>query len=146
MNIFTIGFTRKSAEKFFELLRSSNVKRIVDVRLNNISQLAGFTKRDDLRYFAKKVCGIDYMHLPILAPTQEMLNEYKKNDGNWDAYENRFLDLMKKRRIENMVSKADIESGCLLCSEDKPHNCHRRIVAEYFAKHWDEDVNITHLT
>lgn len=146
MNIFTIGFTKKSAEKFFELLRSSGTKRIIDVRLNNVSQLAGFAKRDDLRYFAKEVCGVDYLHLPILAPTKEMLDEYKKNGGDWKNYEHRFIELMKERQIENKVNKTDIDSGCLLCSEDKPHNCHRRIVAEYFSRHWDEDIKVTHLT
>lgn len=145
MNIFTIGFTKKSADKFFSLLKKSGAKRIVDVRLNNISQLAGFAKRDDLKFFAKEICNADYIHLPILAPTQEMLDEYKKNGGDWATYENRFIDLMEKRRIESEVSKEDIESGCLLCSEDKPHHCHRRIVAEYFSRHWG-DVQVTHLT
>lgn len=145
MTVYTIGFTKKSASKFFELLKQSGAKRVVDVRLNNVSQLAGFAKRDDLKYFLEKICGMDYVHQPLLAPTQEMLDEYKKNDGNWSTYEARFLDLMEKRRIENEIPKEQIVEGCLLCSEDKPHHCHRRIVAEYFRRHWG-DLEISHLT
>jgi len=134
--IYTIGFTKKSAEHFFAALQKAGVKRIVDVRLNNSSQLAGFTKMDDLRYFLKAVGGIDYVHLPELAPTQAMLDAYKKHKGDWSAYEKQFLDLMAIRRIEDKVPKELIDQGCLLCSEDKPHHCHRRLVADYFASHW----------
>jgi len=144
MKLYTIGFTKKNAQKFFETLRSSNTKRVVDVRLNNVSQLAGFAKRDDLAYFLEKVCKIGYVHLPDLAPTQDMLDEYKKKGGDWDTYEKRFLDLMEKRRIEERVSKDVIDGGCLLCSEDKPHQCHRRLVAEYLNQHWG-NVDIAHL-
>jgi uncharacterized protein (DUF488 family) len=145
MKIFTIGFTKKPAEKFFDALRHAGVKRLVDVRLNNVSQLAGFTKRDDLRYFAKAIAGIDYVHLPDLAPTQEMLDGYKKHGGDWTAYESRFLDLMAERAIENRVSRSNLDEACLLCSEDKPHKCHRRLVAEYLKTKWG-DVDIVHLT
>ena len=144
MKLYTIGFTKKNAQKFFETLRSSDTKRVVDVRLNNVSQLAGFAKRDDLAYFLEKVCKIRYVHLPDLAPTQDMLDEYKKKGGDWDTYEKRFLDLMEKRRIEERVSKDVIDGGCLLCSEDKPHQCHRRLVAEYLNQHWG-NVDIAHL-
>ena len=144
MKIFTIGFTKKSAEQFFDILRSSGAKRVVDVRLNNVSQLAGFAKRDDLAFFLKEVCGMDYVHLPDLAPTQEMLDEYKKLKGDWKTYEARFLDLMDKRRIENRIPKEVVAEGCLLCSEEKPHHCHRRLVAEYLRGHWG-DLDISHL-
>jgi uncharacterized protein (DUF488 family) len=144
MKLYTIGFTKKNAQKFFETLRSSDTKRVVDVRLNNVSQLAGFAKRDDLAYFLDQVCKIGYVHLPDLAPTQDMLDEYKKKGGDWDTYEKRFLDLMEKRRIEERVSKDVIDGGCLLCSEDKPHQCHRRLVAEYLNQHWG-NVDIAHL-
>jgi uncharacterized protein (DUF488 family) len=144
MKVFTIGFTKKSARRFFELLKTSGAKRIVDVRLNNVSQLAGFAKKDDLEYFLKEICGMGYMHLPELAPTQDMLDEYKKLKGDWAAYERRFLALMKERRIESTVPKEVIAEGCLLCSEDKPHHCHRRLVAEYLKDHWGE-VEIAHL-
>jgi uncharacterized protein (DUF488 family) len=144
MKVFTIGFTKKTAQQFFEVLRRSGAKRVVDVRLNNVSQLAGFAKRDDLAFFLKEVCGMDYVHVLDLAPTQEMLDEYKKLKGDWKTYERRFLDLMSERRIEERVSKDVIAEGCLLCSEDKPHHCHRRLVAEYLRQHWG-DLDIAHI-
>ncbi len=138
MKLFTIGFTQKTAEQFFGLLKRSGAKRVVDVRLNNVSQLAGFAKKQDLTYFLKEICGLDYVHVPDLAPTQEMLDEYKKNKGDWSVYEKHFLDLMERRRVEQSIPKEVIESGCLLCSEHKPHHCHRRLVAEYLGRHWGE--------
>lgn len=145
MKVFTIGFTKKSAQQFFEMLRHSGAKRVVDVRLNNMSQLAGFAKRDDLKFFLKEVCGMDYVHTPDLAPTQEMLDEYKKLKGDWQTYEKRFLDLMEKRKIEQRIPKEVVAEGCLLCSEDMPHHCHRRLVADYLRQHWG-DVDVSHLT
>ena len=144
MTIFTIGFTKRSAESFFEALRRAQVKRLVDVRLNNVSQLAGFTKRDDLGYFVRKICAIEYVHRPDLAPTKEMLDAYKKNKGEWSTYERQFLDLMKNRRIEETVPHELMDGACLLCSEDRPHHCHRRLVAEYLSDRWS-DVSIEHL-
>ena len=114
------------------------------MRLNNVSQLAGFAKKDDLAYFLKAIVGMDYVHLPALAPTKEMLDQYKKQRGDWMTYEKRFLELMKQRRIEETIPKEAVADGCLLCSEDTPHHCHRRLVAEYLKQHWG-DVNITHL-
>jgi uncharacterized protein (DUF488 family) len=145
MKIFTIGFTKKTAETFFSKLKRSGAKRIVDVRLNNVSQLAGFAKRKDLEYFLTEICDMDYIHLPELAPTQDILDEYKKNKGDWAVYEHKFLDLMRKRQIEKTVPRDVIDSGCMLCSEDKPHHCHRRLVAEYLKEQWG-DVEISHLT
>jgi uncharacterized protein (DUF488 family) len=144
MKLFTIGFTKKSAQQFFENLRASGARRVVDVRLNNVSQLAGFAKKNDLAYFLKIICDMDYLHLPELAPTQEMLDQYKKFGGDWATYENRFLDLLEKRQIEQSLPWAMLSDGCLLCSEDKPHCCHRRLVAEYLKRHWG-DIQITHL-
>lgn len=144
MKVFTIGFTKKSAQQFFEMLRRSGAKRVVDVRLNNVSQLAGFAKRDDLKFFLKEVCDMDYVHTPDLAPTQEMLDEYKKLKGDWQTYEKRFLDLMEKRKIEERIPKEVMAEGCLLCSEDKPHHCHRRLVVEYLRQQWG-DLDINHL-
>ena len=144
MNIFSIGFTKKSAQRFFDLLRTSGTKRIVDVRLNNVSQLAGFAKRDDLIYFLREICGIDYLHFPELAPTKQMLDDYRKKHKDWNRYEKQFLELMRERRIESKLSKEAIAEGCLLCSEDKPHYCHRRLVAQYLAEHWG-NVEIRHL-
>ena len=144
MKLFTIGFTKKSAEKFFTRLKDAGVKRLVDVRLNNVSQLAGFTKKDDLRYLTKAICNIDYVHLPELAPTAEILDPYKKaKNGDWDLYERQFLELMRSRHIENMQREI-LDGGCLLCSEEKPHHCHRRLVAEYLKEHWG-DVEIEHI-
>ena len=143
MKIYTIGFTKTSAEGFFTRLTKSGAKKLVDVRLNNISQLAGFAKRDDLQYFTKQICGLGYEHVPNLAPTQDILDEYKKNGGAWDVYENKFLDLIAKRHIED-IDRQQLDGGCLLCSEDKPHYCHRRLVAEYLRSKWS-DVEIVHL-
>lgn len=144
MNIFTIGFTKKNAEQFFSRLKQPGLQRVVDTRLNNISQLAGFTKKEDLRFFLREVGHIDYVHLLALAPTQEMLDAYKKNGGNWDTYEKQFLALMAERRIETTIDKNLIAGACLLCSEATPHHCHRRLVAEYLRGKW-EDVDIQHL-
>src|SRR5271154_6305503 len=130
MKVFTIGFTKKSAEVFFTSLTSAGVKRLLDVRLNNVSQLAGFTKKNDLHYFTKAICQIDYHHLPELAPTQEILDTYKKKKGDWQYYEVEFLNLMKARKIEETLKKSDLDAACLLCSEETPEHCHRRLVAE----------------
>lgn len=144
MRIFTIGFTKKSANRFFELLRTSGARRVVDVRLNNVSQLAGFAKRDDLAYFLAEICGMDYVHLPVLAPTKQILDDFKKKGGDWSTYESRFLDLMRVRRVEQTVSRETVADGCLLCSEDTPDHCHRRLVAEYLERHWG-GIDVTHL-
>lgn len=144
MRILTIGFTKKSAEAFFSRLLSSGAKRIVDVRLNNVSQLAGFTKKDDLKYFLREICGMEYIHLPVLAPTQEMLDSYKKEKGDWSIYERRFMELIAAREIEKTVDRETLADGCLLCSEAKHEHCHRRLVAEYFRDKWS-DVEIVHL-
>ncbi|MBE1162790.1 DUF488 domain-containing protein [Dyella sp. 7MK23] len=142
--MFTIGFTKKTAETFFGKLKRSGAKRIVDVRLNNVSQLAGFAKRNDLEFFLREVCDMGYVHIPELAPTQDILDEYKKNKGDWMVYERKFLDLMRKREIEKRVDPNTLEDGCLLCSEDKPHHCHRRLVAEYLKEHWG-NIDIKHI-
>ena len=143
MRIFTIGFTKTSAESFFSRLSKAHVEKLVDVRLNNVSQLSGFAKRDDLRYFAKAICGIRYEHVPDLAPTQDILDDYKKSKGSWALYAEKFLDLMARRKIEN-IDRSTLDGGCLLCSEDKPHHCHRRLVAEYLKNKWG-DVEIEHI-
>lgn len=111
---------------------------------NNTSQLAGFTKKNDLRFFLREICGIDYKHESDLAPTQELLNEYKKQKGSWHVYEREFNRLMETRAIERSLSLADLHLGCLLCSEKRPEHCHRSLVAEYLQRHWS-DVQITHL-
>lgn len=142
--IFTIGFTKKSAAQFFSKLKAAGVRKMVDVRLNNNSQLAGFSKRDDLRFFLGEICDIGYEHALLLAPTDDILRVYKKQKGSWEEYERKFIALMEQRRIADKLAPADLDGGCLLCSEDKPHHCHRRLVAEYLKRHWG-DVEITHL-
>ena len=144
MKVYTIGFTKTSAESFFSRLKKGGVRKVVDVRLNNVSQLAGFAKKSDLRYFLNVICGIEYEHRPELAPTQDMFDAYKKQRGEWSAYEARFLDLMVHRRIEDAIPRGALEEACLLCSEDKPHQCHRRLVAEYLLEKWG-DIEIQHL-
>ena len=142
--VYTIGFTKKSASEFFGLLKESGAKRLVDVRLNNVSQLAGFAKRDDLEYFLRQICRMDYVHMPNLAPTKEMLDAYRKEHRDWAIYEREFLALMDARRVAKLGIKRIIANACLLCSEDTPDHCHRRLVAEYLRRHWG-DVEITHL-
>ena len=144
MKLFTIGFTKKKAERFFGLLRASGAKRIVDVRLNNVSQLAGFAKRDDLRYFLSEICGMGYVHVPELAPTKEILDDYRKRNVDWKNYEIQFLDLMRQRQIAQLVNQDIVSDSCLLCSEDRPRRCHRRLVAEYLDDQWG-GLEIIHL-
>src|SRR5579864_5531134 len=122
MKVFTIGFTKKSAREFFGKLRRPGLMRLIDVRLNNVSQLAGFSKRDDLKFFCEAILSIQYLHLLELAPTQAILDEYRKKDGGWSAYEKSFLALLAERKVENMVSREVIDGGCLLCSEAAPDN------------------------
>ncbi|MDJ0845336.1 DUF488 domain-containing protein [Crocosphaera sp.] len=144
INLSTIGFTKKTAQEFFELLTKANVKRVIDTRLNNVSQLAGFAKKKDLQYFLKEIANIDYIHLVDLAPTKDILDDYKKKKGEWSVYETKFKDLITQRKIEKKLNPEMIEDACLLCSEAKPHHCHRRLVAEYLSNYWG-NININHL-
>lgn len=144
MNVYTIGFTQKSAERFFGLLRKADVHRVVDVRLNNSGQLAGFSKRTDLVFFLRELLGIEYVHVPELAPTKDILDVYKKHKGSWDVYEQEFFELMEKRTIDRTIARDVVDQGCLLCSEHKPHHCHRRLVVEYLDRKWG-GVEATHL-
>lgn len=141
---FTIGFTKKSAETFFTKLRESGVKRLLDVRLNNSSQLSGFAKRDDLRFFLKTIADIEYEHVPELAPTKDILDAYKKHGGDWKVYEAEFMELMAKRSIETQLRQEDFQSSCLLCSEHLPKLCHRRLVLEYLQEKWG-GISVSHL-
>lgn len=144
MKLFTIGFTKTTAEFFFDRLKNSGIQRVVDVRLNNVSQLSGFAKKDDLQFFLKILCGISYEHKLELTPTADMLHEYKNGKGSWTVYEKKFLDLLKSRKVEEKIPKELLNNSCLLCSEDKPHHCHRRLVAEYLKSKWN-DIEIVHL-
>ena len=144
MRVYTIGVTKTSAESFFARLRDAGVKSVLDVRLNNVSQLAGFAKKHDLRYFLKAICGVDYAHRPELAPTKVMFDAFKKYKGQWTEYEKPFLELMASRRIEQTVPRDAVDRACLLCSEDTPRHCHRRLVGEYLQEKWG-DLEIIHL-
>ena len=144
MKVFTIGFAKKNAELFFSRLKQPELVRVVDIRLKNASQLAGFTKKDDLPFFLRQINGLDYVHCPDLAPTEEILDGYKKNGGDWSNYESRFIALMKERKIDETVPKELIDGGCLLCSEASPERCHRRLVAEYLLSRWGA-LEIVHL-
>lgn len=145
MNVFTIGFTKKNAESFFGFLRTNNVRRLLDVRLNNVSQLAGFAKRDDLSFFLKELCDAEYEHVPELAPTKDILNAYKKGDMTWAVYEERFLNLMAQRNIERIMRSELAVDDCLLCSEHEPHQCHRRLVVDYINRTTDMNLSVKHL-
>jgi uncharacterized protein (DUF488 family) len=145
MEICSIGFTQKTAEQFFTLLKGAGIRRLLDVRLNNSSQLAAFAKRDDLRFFLREICGADYLHEPLLAPTQEMLDDYKKSKGPWLEYETKFLALMAEREIEDHIDRGLFSAPTvLLCSEPTAERCHRRLVLEYLRDKWG-DLKIVHL-
>lgn len=143
--IYTIGFTKKSAAEFFETLRRAGIRRLIDVRLKNSAQLAGFTKRDDLAYFLREICGAEYRHEPLLAPTPEMLECYRKRHVTWDEYERQFLRLMEQRRIDEVLDPALFAiPTVLLCSEPTAERCHRRLVVEFLRAPW-KDVRPVHL-
>ncbi len=143
--LFTIGFTQKTAQDFFELLIKSGVKTVIDTRVNNVSQLAGFAKQKDLKYFLKTIANIDYIHLLDLAPTKDILDDYKKKKIDWDTYEEKFNQLISKRQIEKKIDLNILDNSCLLCSEAKPHHCHRRLVAEYLQQKLTDTIKIHHL-
>lgn len=145
MEIATIGFTKHTAESFFGRLRAAGIEQMVDVRIHNVSQLAGFAKRDDLRFFLRELCSATYLHEPMLAPTDELLKQYREKEIRWDEYEKRFLDLMSQRAIEDRLPKdMFIPRTALLCSEHTPEHCHRRLVAEYLNDHWGH-LAVVHL-
>lgn len=144
ITIFTMGFAGKKAEEFFQNLREAGVRRVIDIRLNNVSQLAGFTKRDDLAYFLMTILGIEYLHMPLLAPTKQILEDYRESKGDWLTYEERFKELMAERQIEKELAPDVLDRACLLCSEPTAEQCHRRLVTEYLKHKW-HDVDIQHL-
>ena len=144
MRLFTIGFTQKSAEQFFTLLTKAGVSRVLDIRLNNKSQLAGFSKSEDLEYFLRTIGGMGYRHIVEMAPTQPLLDKARKAKGTWEGFEKQFLALMKQRKIETLVDPKVLNGACLLCSEHQPDHCHRRLVAEYLADAYS-GVEIVHL-
>jgi uncharacterized protein (DUF488 family) len=145
LEIYTIGFTQTTAEHFFRRLADAQIARLLDVRLNNSSQLAGFAKAQDLPFFLRELVGARYEHEPLLAPTQTLLDDYKKHKGSWVVYEQGFMALMAERKIESALVPADFEARtALLCSEATPERCHRRLVCDYLAEHW-QGVQAVHL-
>jgi uncharacterized protein (DUF488 family) len=145
VSLTTIGFTKTNAEGFFERLRKAGVKTVIDVRLHNTSQLAAFAKADDLAYFLNKIGNIKYLHQPLLAPTDSMLKAFKKEKGDWEAYESRFLALMAERQIERKLTPDSLDGSCLLCSEANAHHCHRRLVCEYLNERWNGALKVKHI-
>lgn len=143
--VATIGFTKTTAENFFQRLQSNDVQRVIDVRLNNTSQLSGFAKEKDLIYFLSALADVQYVHEPLLAPTQDILASYRKKTIDWSDYRAHFLDLMDTRSIDQLLSPDFFDHGCLLCSEDKPHHCHRSLVVEYLNDRWDDVLRVKHL-
>ena len=145
MEIYSIGFTKKTAEQFFDILKEEKIRRLLDVRLNNISQLAGFTKREDLKYFVQEICGAEYIHEPLLAPTQELMDSYKKEKGTWEKFAKKFLALMVERKIEKKLDPSQFSvRTVLLCSEAQADHCHRKLVLDYLQDKWG-GLNISHL-
>lgn len=145
MEIYSIGFTKKNAGQFFGALKAHGIERLLDVRLNNTSQLAGFAKQSDLPYFLREICRASYEHEPLLAPTKEILDAFKKRKGSWDVYTDAYLALLRSRRVENTLSKESFaRKTVLLCSEETSERCHRRLALEYLKEHWG-NINIIHL-
>ncbi|MBU3916447.1 MAG: DUF488 domain-containing protein [Proteobacteria bacterium] len=142
--LFTIGFTKKTAEDFFTLIKHNHIKCVIDIRLNNASQLAGFSKKTDLEYFLKEIYDCGYRHLPILAPTKNILDSYKKKKISWGNYTLQYNALLKSRGIENLISLDDLNESCFLCSESTADHCHRRLAAEYL-KNKHEQIKIVHI-
>src|SRR5688500_8982336 len=143
--VFSIGFTKTTAQRFFERLKDAGVRTVLDVRIHNKSQLSGFAKSDDLSYFLKELGGINYQHLPLLAPEEGLLADYRAGKIKWDVYERQFIELMRVRNIESRLSPDQLADACLLCSEDKPHRCHRRLVLEYLNEKWGSPLLVRHL-
>ena len=142
--LYTIGFTKKTAEQFFGLLKEAGVKRVVDVRRRPNSQLAGFANNRDLAWFLHKLCDVDYLHVAELAPSPELLNDYRQKRIDWNGYEPRFEQQMEKANIKDRMRKILRSGDCFLCSEDVPDQCHRRLVAEHLVDWW-VNVEVKHL-
>jgi len=137
MEIYSIGFTQKNAREFFGTLKANRIERLLDVRLNNTSQLAGFAKQSDLPYFLKEICGAEYEHEPLLAPTQDILDAFKKQKGDWNAYTEAYLRLIRARKVESELSQESFaKRTVLLCSEATAEHCHRRLALEYLRSQW----------
>jgi uncharacterized protein (DUF488 family) len=145
IEVATIGFTRTTAENFFNRLAKAGVEKVVDVRLHNSSQLAGFAKADDLAYFLSKIAKVDYVHQPLLAPTEEILTAYRKDKRDWRGFSTRFRALLAGRKIEERVKPQDFAGACLLCAEPTADRCHRLIICDYLNEKWGGRMKVVHL-
>jgi uncharacterized protein (DUF488 family) len=142
--LYTIGFTQKSARQFFDLLKTNGVSQLVDTRISNQSQLAGFAKSDDLAFFTQAICGIPYSHQIAYAPTKELLDKYRKKEMDWKTYEVEYLNLLDLRKVAHKTNVENLHCHCFLCSEHTPDKCHRRLLAEYLQAKFS-GVQICHL-
>ena len=146
ITLYTIGFTKKNAEKFFSLLRGAGLRKLVDIRINNSSQLAGFAKGQDLEFFVKEICNAEYLHITDMAPTKELLKDYQDKSIDWMGYTAVFLKILNSRRIAQRYPVDYFDEACFLCTEETPENCHRRLVVEYLKQNNpDKDIRIIHL-
>ncbi|WP_302252708.1 DUF488 family protein [uncultured Alistipes sp.] len=146
ITLYTIGFTKKSAQRFFDLLKRAKIKKLVDIRINNSSQLAGFAKGNDLQFFVKEICNAEYEHITDLAPTKQLLKDYTDKIIDWNGYVRIFTKLLEDRRIASKYKIQQFDNTCFLCTEDSPEQCHRRLVVEYLKnKNPEEEVRIIHL-
>jgi uncharacterized protein YeaO (DUF488 family) len=144
IKLYTIGFAAKPAQKFFELLEQNHVRKIIDIRISNTSQLSGFAKGKDLQFFARRLANIDYEHQLKFAPTKELLSRYRKKEISWQEYTEAYLNLLDTRNIKEIISGESLNQCCLLCSEHSPEKCHRRLLAEYLQE-IQPDIQIFHL-
>lgn len=144
MTLYTIGSTKKSAREFFETLKENGVKTLFDIRLNNMSQLAGFTKKNDLEYFLKEICNIKYIYLDILAPTKDIMDDYKNKKIDREEFKRRYIELIESRKVLEKINKNLLDNACLLCSGAKAEDCHRSLASEYIAENY-EGINVIHL-
>ena len=146
MNLYTIGFTQKTARDFFNKIKNNEIELLIDIRLNNVSQLAGFAKGKDLEYFLKELCNCEYVHDDIFAPTKELLDNYRAKKVSWNDYEQVFAEIMDKRNLYERFKSLYMKhkNVCLLCTEPTAEQCHRRLVAEYLKKHI-ENIEIIHI-
>jgi len=140
MNLYTIGFTKHTAEEFFEKLKSRGVKRVIDIRINKTSQLTGFAKGADLPYLLKVTGGIEYLSNIELAPTRELLKSYRSKEITWEEFEGKYKKQIKDTKAILGLNKSNFEDACLLCSEETASKCHRRLLAEELAKIWDLEI------
>ncbi|WP_094783350.1 DUF488 family protein [Paraburkholderia ribeironis] len=146
VRVATIGFAGKSAQSFFDLLKGAQVRTVLDIRLNNTSQLAGFAKKQDLPYFLDKLCNAAYVEMPELAPEPDLLKRYQGKELAWDDFTAEYIELIAKRRVESKLDVDLFRSACLLCSEHLPHHCHRRLAVEYLNSQWNSRMTINHLS